>query len=125
MKALLVATFAVALVGCASQSANMRVGSEQSYTSLKEQREASLTVKDFAAVPAGATVIGPVDTSRCHRNSLDAPPDEAQLLSDLKAAAYARGADGIADMQMTKESGLLKNCWHIVTARATAFTLKK
>ena len=108
MKALLVATLAVALVGCA-----------------KEQREASLTVKEYSAIPVGATVIGFVDTSRCHRNSLDAPPDEAQLLSDLKAAAYARGADGIAGIEKTRESGLLKNCWFVVTARAAAFTVKK
>ena len=107
MKALLVAMLAVALVGCA-----------------KEQRDASLTVKEYSAVPVGATVIGFVDTSRCHRNSLDAPPDEAQLLSDLKAAAYARGADGIAGIEKTRASGL-KNCGFIVTARAAAFTLKK
>lgn len=124
MKALLIAASAALFVGCASQSANMRVGSAQSYMSLKDQREAALTVKEYPTVPEGAKVLGSVDASRCHRNSLDAAPDDALLLTDLKAAAYARGADGIAGIMLSKESGLLKNCWYIATARATAFQLK-
>jgi uncharacterized lipoprotein YajG len=125
MERVFVMASAAMLVGCASQSANMQVGSMQSYASLKEQREAALVVKEYDAMPAGASVLGTVDSSRCHRNALDAAPDDAQLLADLKAAAYARGADGIAGVQKTKESGLLKNCWFVITARGTAFKLNK
>lgn len=124
-KLLGVVVVAGALTGCASQSGNLQVGTGQSYMALKDQREASLTVKEYPAVPPGAEVLGPVDASRCHRNTLDAAPEPAQLLLDLKVAAYARGADGIAGIQQTRESGLLKNCWYIVTVRATAFKLAK
>lgn len=121
MKTTLAALAVVTLVGCATQSGNMQRGTEQSVISLKDQREAVLTVKDYLAVPAGATVIGKVDASRCHRSTLEAEPSQEALLADLKAVAYARGADGIAEVEHTKESGLLKNCWYIITTRATAF----
>jgi hypothetical protein len=121
MKIAIAALAAVTLVGCATQSGNMRQGTEQSVISLKDQREAVLTVKEYPALPAGVTVIGKIDASRCHRNTLEAEPSQEALLADVKVAAYARGADGIAQVEYIKESGLLKNCWYIITARATAF----
>lgn len=117
-KTLLVLVAALAVTGCASQSGNMMVGTGQSYLSIGEQREAARTVKVFSDLPAGATVLGPVDASRCHRNTLEAAPSDDVLLTDLKVAAYARGADGIVGVTTTKESGLLKNCWYIITAKA-------
>lgn len=124
MKAVLAAVLIAALSGCATQSANIRIGSGQSYASLRDQREASISVKQYPEAPAGAEMLGSVDASRCHRNALDAPPDEAMLMADLKVAAYARGADGIAAITKTQESGLLKNCWYVITVRATAFRIK-
>jgi len=121
------AALSVSLVvaGCASSSANMRVGTDTSYMSLKDQREASMTVKVYPKAPEGASSMGVVDASRCHRNSLQAAPTDAEVTLDLKAAAYARGADGITDVQIEKSSGLLLNCWQIITGKATAIALPK
>lgn len=116
---------ATALAGCASNSANMRVGTDMTYASLKEQREASQTVQVLANAPAGAVQLGKVDAARCHRNTLQAEPTEAELLLDLKVAAYARGADGITSVQVTKSSGLMQNCWSIINGTAQAFQIKR
>lgn len=118
-------TLVAVLAGCATPSTNMRVGGEQSYLSLQAQREAVLSVANAPTVPAGALAIGPVDASRCHRYQGDIEPSPEQLMGDLKAAAYARGADGIADMQLAKEIGITRNCWYIITARATMYRLPK
>lgn len=115
----------VVLAGCANNSANMRVGTDMSYMSLKDQREASLSVREYPALPQGAEKIGTVDASRCHRNTLQAQPSDAELKLDLKVAAYARGADGITDIQIERSSGLLQNCWAIINGTATALVLKK
>lgn len=113
------------LLGCANHSSNMRVGTDQSYMSLRDQREASLIVKQYPKMPADATQIGKVDASRCHRNALQGAPSDAEVLIDLKAAAYAKGADGITDVAISSSSGLLLNCWSITTGTATAFTVSR
>lgn len=113
------------LGGCASQSSNMAVGTDMTYVSLKDQREAVMTVKDYPEIPAGATVVGKVDASRCHRNALHTAPTSAEVLIDLKIAAYARGADGISQVAIEPGSGLLQNCWSILSGTATAFQIKK
>ncbi|NVZ18506.1 hypothetical protein HX794_02500 [Pseudomonas costantinii] len=45
------------------------------------------------------------------------------MLIDLKVAAYAQGADGITGVEITKESGLNRNCWYVLGGTAQAFTL--
>jgi hypothetical protein len=116
---------AMSLSGCANTSANMRVGTDMSYMSLKDQREASIAVREYEAAPPGAENIGTVDAARCHRNTLQAPPTDTEIKLDLKVAAYARGADGITDIKIERTSGLLQNCWNIVNGTATAIALKK
>jgi hypothetical protein len=127
MRRVLIAGAASALLmaGCANNSANMRVGTDMSYLSLKDQREASLTVREYPVMPSGAVKIGTVDASRCHRNSLQAQPTDVEIRADLKVAAYARGADGITDIQIELSSGLLQNCWAIINGTASAIALKK
>lgn len=120
-----IAALLATLAGCASNSANMKVGTDMTYVSLKDQREAVMTVKDYPQTPAGATLVGTVDASRCHRNTLQAQPTDADLLIDLKVAAYARGADGISMVKVEKGTGLLQNCWAIYNATAQAFQIKK
>lgn len=116
---------AALVVGCANNSANMRVGTDMSYLSLKDQREATQAIQVFDAPPAGAVTLGTVDAARCHRNTLQAPPTDTELLIDLKIAAYARGADGIAGVNISKSSGLMQNCWSIVNGTAQAFQMRK
>lgn len=111
--------------GCASQSGNMARGTESYGFGLSDQREALRTVSISNELPEGATVIGSVDASRCHRNTLEAKPTEEMIRNDLRIFAYAKGADGIYGVTVRKESGLLKNCWHILTGKATMYRLGK
>ncbi len=125
MKHAAIVVAAMALAGCATNSANMRVGTDMSYASLKDQREASQAVQVAQQAPHGAAMLGQVDAARCHRNTLHNEPTEAEILLDLKVAAYARGADGIAAVNVTKTSGLMQNCWTILNGTAQAFQMKK
>lgn len=124
MKILLLAG-AFALVGCATPSTNMRIGNEQTYVSLEAQRKAVTSVAESVGLPPGAVEVGPVDASRCHRYQGDIEPSPEILMDDLKAAAYARGADGIHSVSIARESGLTRNCWHIITARGTMYRVKQ
>lgn len=113
------------LTGCGSHSSNLQVGNEQSYASLKDQREAVRTVKQYDTLPAGAEVLTEVSAGRCHRSFVEDAPQESTVLIDLKVAAFAQGADGITDVTITKESGLNRNCWYVLTGKAQAFALRK
>lgn len=113
------------LQGCGSHSSNLQVGNEQSYASLKDQREAVRTVKVYEALPTGAQVVNEVSAGRCHRSFVEEAPNEAAVLTDLKIAAYAQGADGITAVKISKESGLNRNCWYVLGGTAQAFTLRQ
>jgi len=125
MKRLVIAPLVLYLAGCATQSTNMRIGNEQTYTSLEAQRQAVLKVAESETLPANAAATGPVDASRYHRYQGDIEPSNEILMDDLKAAAFARGADGIFGVQIAKEGALTRNCWHSITARATMYRLAK
>ena len=103
----------------------MRIGTDLSYTSLKDQREAIIAIKEYSSLPEGASTLTKVDASRCHRNAMQTEPTEEEVKADLKVAAYAKGADGITDIKISKASGLLQNCWSILNGEATAIILPK
>ena len=111
------------IAGCSSYSSNLQVGNDQSYTSLKDQREAVRTVKAYESLPSGAEMLDVVSAGRCHRSFVEEAPTEAAVLMDLKIAAYAKGADGITDVSISKDSGLNRNCWYVLGGTAKAFTL--
>jgi hypothetical protein len=121
MRNLVAACCIVVLAACASPSTNMRVGGAQTYEGLAAQREASRAITQLDKVPPGAVNIGPIDASRCHRYQGDIEPTDQQVMDDLKAAAYARGADGIAEVDITRETALTRNCWFVITGKATMF----
>ena len=125
-KAALVLVLVSVLSGCAT-SANMQVGNDQSYLSLQDQRTATETIQITDTVPGNAVVIGNVEATRCHRNFTEKVPAEAVLTRDLQVNAYAAGADGITDIEITTQivTALLKNCWKTITGTATAYDLKK
>lgn len=125
MKNLILVATLVALGGCANNSANMRVGTDMTYASLKDQREANQAIQVTDRMPPGAVTVGNVDASRCHRNTMQAAPTDAEIITDLKVAAYARGADGITAVDITSSSGLMLNCWKIINGKAQAFQVKK
>ena len=124
VKCLIIIASVIVLGGCSTYSSNMQVGNDQSYLSLKDQREAIRAVAQYDSLPEDATVLGKVNAARCHRSLAEKLPDETMVVIDLKVAAYARGADGIADVKITKQSGLTKNCWHIIDAEAVIFMNK-
>lgn len=111
------------ITGCSSQSANIRTGNNLPDINAATLREAIRTVKVYPAIPAGAIDAGTLTASRCHRNFLDDAPTNEAVLIDLKVSAYAQGADGLAQVSFTKESGLSSNCWQILKGTAIAFTL--
>jgi len=111
------------LSGCSSHSSNLQVGNEQSYASIKDQREAVRTVQVYDALPSGAQVITEVSAGRCHRSFVEDSPQESTVLIDLKVAAFAQGADGITGVNIAKETGLNRNCWYVLTGKAKAFTM--
>lgn len=115
---------AVTVVGCAGHSSNLRVGNDQSYASLTDQREAVKNVSEYRETPPGAKILGSVDAGRCHRLQGSTEPSEELVKTDLKVTAYARGADGISNITFKKESALTLNCWYILTGEAVMFSLK-
>jgi len=126
MRCLIFSISVTFITGCAGQqSANMAVGNDTSYLSLADQRAANLAVSVYAATPIGAADIRSVEASRCHRDTADIAPSEETLIMDLKIAAYGKGSDGISDIAFNKQSGLMKNCWYIITATARSFRLLK
>lgn len=125
MRLVVASLLLVTLTGCGSHSSNLQVGNEQSYASLKDQREAVRTVQQYDTLPASAQALTEVSAGRCHRSFVEEAPQEATVLNDLKIAAYAQGADGITDVVIAKESGLNRNCWYVLTGKARAFTLRK
>lgn len=125
MRCVVLAVLCGLVMGCSSHSSNLQVGNDQSYTSLKDQREAVRTVKVYDALPAGAEVVSKVSAGRCHRSFVEQAPEDSTVITDLKIAAYAQGADGITGIAISKDSGLNRNCWYVLGGTATAFTLHK
>lgn len=103
----------------------MQVGNDQSYLSIKDQREALRAVRVYESLPENVTVLGKVDAGRCHRSFVETAPSEEAVLTDLKVTAYAKGADGLTDITIKQESGLTKNCWYILDGEATMFMFSK
>lgn len=89
--------------------------------SLQDSRNARLHVKVVETVPATAIVMDKAGVERCHKYLGDEPPSDLTMTDDMKLMAYSQGADGIADLQITRESGLLSNCWSMVKASGTLF----
>jgi hypothetical protein len=123
MNRLITVLLAGILGGCAPYSSNLQVGNDQSYVSLKDQREALRVVQEYQSVPDGGVILGKVDAGRCHRSFVETEPNEKLVIMDLRVAAYAKGADGITDIKVAKESGLARNCWYILDGEATMFML--
>jgi len=117
------AFFLFTLSGCGTYSSNFRVGNEMSAVSLEDQRRASTTVVVVDEIPRGAALLGEVDAGRCHQSIVEVAPSKASLLLDLKIAAYALGADAIADVDIEYETAFSKDCWYMLDGSAKAYKL--
>ena len=115
----------MALTGCAGLSSNVKIGNDQSYIALNDQRDAIKKITEYPVVPPGAKVLGVVDAGRCHRIQGAVEPSEGLVTTDLKVTAYAQGADGISNITFTKQAALTLNCWYIISGSATMFSLPK
>lgn len=116
---------AALLAGCNTQSANMRVGTAQSLSSLEDQREAIRSVEIADALPEGAVEMSAVDASRCHRDFTDQAPSDDLVVQDLQVTAFGRGADGVHSVEINQTTGLLRNCWYTKTARGVMYRLNE
>lgn len=117
-----------AITGCANPNlVGMRGDQLNTNYSLQDRRAAKSHIQVTPTLPANAQTIGagPFTVQRCHQYAQDNAPGDAVLLDDLVLLAYAEGADGLTDVKYDKESGLLKNCWHIAKASATFYKNKK
>ena len=123
---LLVTAAAAVLAGCAHPNlAGLEGNALDTSYGLRDRREAKQHIRVATAVPAGAEVMGDFSTQRCHQYATNQPPSEATLRDDLVLLAYAEGADGLTDVRIAQQSGLLQNCWYVVRATATFFRLPK
>lgn len=122
-KIIIVAAMGLTLAGCVTSGSEGLTSNQIDFASgsASERRAALQSVPVLTSAPAGMTSIGPVGTRRCHRNSLEAPPNEAALIADLQLAAYSKGADAIVITGFEKLNGLAANCWYVLEGTATAY----
>ena len=115
------ASLIILLAGCSN--ANYKTGTAVAYDSLADLRAANVAVSVYEEVPNNASEVTTIKADRCHRDWNDPAPTESTLITDLKIKAYALGYDGIQLLGTEKKSALMKNCWYMHTATATAFRL--
>ena len=117
----------VMLSGCNASNAPNMVNKDGNYANqgktLADIRGARRSITIYSKIPSSAINTKELAVQRCHRNFIDSAPSRAVLEDDLILEAYANGADGIANIEYTKQNGLLQNCWHIQIATATSFRL--
>ncbi len=113
------------LSGCSTYTVGMKVGAEPSYSSIEEQRKATIAVRQYEKLPDNAVPLDKITVARCYRSFLDDIPSDDVVRVDLTAAAYTRGADGITNIKISTTSGLLNNCWMKVEGEATPFYFNK
>lgn len=118
MKRILVLCAVMALSGCATSN-HTRVGA--SNLSVTDLATAAQLVPVSATAPEGSQEVGPVQAARCHRHAGGDVPTESMVENDLQAEAYKIGANAIADVQITKETGFMQNCWLLLSGKAVAY----
>ena len=122
IKLTLIGTALAFLQGCGQ---GMMTSNGINMKDMKGTREALRTIEVHSKMPADVVDMGMVSFPRCHRDFTEGEPTAENLISDLQITAYAIGADGIANITTSKESGLLKNCWYILKGEAQVFKYKK
>lgn len=117
--------------GCAPSRLPNGIGisgnSFQSGISIEEMRNARKGIRIISGpegLPENARILGALKVSRCHQNFNEEKPSNAVLVDDLVLAAYSQGADGIVGIKFDSSTGLLNNCWLVLSATATSFTLE-
>jgi hypothetical protein len=124
MKAILFAlVVGLLMVGCAgTRVTNVTEGRDlPSGTDARTSREAIRTISVTETTPSNALITGSVEAGRGHRDWRNDEPTLEDLINDLKISAYAKGADGISEVQTQKKSGISDNYWWVLQGRAVAW----
>lgn len=76
-------------------------------------------------VPAGASVVGPVEATSCKNKAWDPAPTNANAIVQLKAYARERGANAVKNVFCEPPQGtsLGTNCWSSIRCTATAYSV--
>ena len=88
---------------------------------LGDQRKARQAIGVFQSIPNGYDDMGDISVRRCHRSFVEEAPTLAAFEGDLVLAAYAGGADAIANIRVERLNGLLANCWYVEEATASIY----
>ncbi|MBN9078512.1 MAG: hypothetical protein J0H84_20075 [Rhizobiales bacterium] len=83
----------------------------------------SITVTE--AAPTGATLLGKVTGTACKNSMFDPPPTKETAVIQLRQKAANMGASGVYGITYgTDPNPVSKNCWAIITATGTAYSVK-
>tara|TARA_B110000503_G_C6888633_1_gene305780 strand:- start:58 stop:366 length:309 start_codon:yes stop_codon:yes gene_type:complete len=96
----------------------------QSGATLKDVRDARITINFYETIPQNASNKRDLVVKRCDDDLLGKKPTEEVLKDDLILAAYGFGADGVSNLKYNVTGGILQNCWKIHTLTGTSFRLK-
>ena len=123
LKTIIVFLLVCTLFGCGDFTRNYLVGDELPPGDIQSQRIAMKTIKVFDDLPDNAQSVKEIYAARCHREEFEKEPKEEMLIGDFKIQAYAKGADGISNITVEKNSALMENCWYMLEGKAKMFML--
>jgi hypothetical protein len=89
--------------------------------SVVDLQAATKAVKVYEIAPESSESLGTVTAIRCHANLYEPKPTEETLRGDLLINAFAKGANGVSDLQIVRQPGNLGyNCYfrYFGTAKA-------
>lgn len=120
----LIVLLASSLAGCITVSpeekdATVRRGNAPA--SVVDLQAATKAVKVYESAPEQSQSLGTVTAIRCHANLYEPKPTEETLRGDLLINAFAKGANGMSDIQIVRQPGNLGyNCYfrYFGTAKA-------
>ena len=104
LKTIIVFLLVCTLFGCGDFTRNYLVGDELPPGDIQSQRIAMKTIKVFDDLPDNAQSVKEIYAARCHREEFEKEPKEEMLIGDFKIQAYAKGADGISNITIEKNS---------------------
>jgi len=106
---------ALALTGCitvAPEEKDATVRRGNAPESVVDLQAATKAVKVYESAPEQAQSLGTVTAIRCHANLYEPKPTEETLRGDLLINAFAKGANGVSDIQIVRQPGNLGyNCY--------------
>ncbi|MGV2906453.1 hypothetical protein [Achromobacter sp. AGC25] len=112
------------LAGCitvAPEEKDATVRRGNAPASVVDLQAATKAVKVYDIAPEQSQSLGTVTAIRCHANLYEPKPTEETLRGDLLINAFAKGANGVSDLQIVRQPGNLGyNCYfrYFGTAKA-------